>query len=182
MVNWTGDVDAKLFAAALKQVNTSLNYQQLAADMAAQGIECTPKACTHRIAIIKNRAKAGGSTPTSTPTKAPATPRGNKRAMTGTPKSSGPAKRVKRNVTPASSDVSDDEEAESKDPDGEWGGRAKVKSEGEENGGGGGRNGRGRSRSATAVATYKEESDDDSDVAEEFALFKAAEAAAEEEV
>lgn len=38
MVNWTADVDAKLFVCALKQISGSLNYGQLAADMGAMGI------------------------------------------------------------------------------------------------------------------------------------------------
>lgn len=37
MVNWTSDVDAKLFACVIKQV-TTLNLQKLATDMAAQNI------------------------------------------------------------------------------------------------------------------------------------------------
>lgn len=38
MVNWTADVDAKLFVCVLKQMSGSLNYGQLASDMAAMGI------------------------------------------------------------------------------------------------------------------------------------------------
>ncbi|EKG09807.1 Major facilitator superfamily [Macrophomina phaseolina MS6] len=99
MVNWTADVDAKLFVCALKQISGSLNYGQLAADMGAMGIDCTAKACSHRIANLKTKAKTtgagGGGGGRGSSNSAPATPR-KRVAGSGTPKSSGGVGRGKK--------------------------------------------------------------------------------------
>ncbi|KAK7715739.1 hypothetical protein SLS57_006744 [Botryosphaeria dothidea] len=188
MVNWTADVDAKLFVCVLKQMSGSLNYGQLASDMAAMGIDCTGKACSHRIANLKNKAKsAGGGSSAS----APATPRKRSApSSTVTPKTSSigkkrgvesfvaASKRMKRELDPDSDTVSDD--SEHGGPDEEWGATKKKAV-----GGAGG----GHKMLKTLGGSFKDDSGDgddegdggDAQAAADLHLFTAAAAAMEVE-
>ncbi|KAB2575803.1 putative at hook motif protein [Lasiodiplodia theobromae] len=174
MVQWNHEVDAKLFVCCLKQLTSTLNYQQLAADMATFDIEVTAKAITHRIAKLKAEANgnkkdgSGATTPVSTPAKrgTPRTPKTPASAKKGGSFVGASGRNKRKN---ADTDSSSGDDSEGGNPDGEWG----VKQQKKKKTGDGGRQ----------KMIKLEKGDEDEDEVVEMALFNAAaNAAAEDEL
>ncbi|KAF2275302.1 uncharacterized protein EI97DRAFT_502212 [Westerdykella ornata] len=88
MVNWSSVEDAKLLAGILEFTNIPMNKGLLEYLAAKIGQDCTPKAVSHRLANIKNRAKgtgggsSGGKGSTLSTPSTPKTPRSKSLATT----------------------------------------------------------------------------------------------------
>lgn len=82
-MNWTPEADAKLFTEVLLKFDLKFSKEILASIAAAMGTDCTPKAITEHVRIIKNRAKGSGTSTPAAPTKTAKSTSGKK----STPKS-----------------------------------------------------------------------------------------------
>ncbi|KAF2789294.1 hypothetical protein K505DRAFT_365739 [Melanomma pulvis-pyrius CBS 109.77] len=78
MVNWNGDKDAILLRGIFEVLDLKISMAlcQKLADKIGEG--CTAKAVSHRMNNLKNRGRPSGSTPSSTPRKAPTSSGGSR--------------------------------------------------------------------------------------------------------
>lgn len=69
-MNWNSEADAKLFTEILVQFDLKFTKEILASLAAAMGPDCTPKAISEHVRVIRNKVKGAGTSAPATPTKA----------------------------------------------------------------------------------------------------------------